>query len=558
MKPDPAGRSRILLINAPTSVNRPRTAFLPLPLLILGTCLKQLRREGLDVDWSLVDLDLLLKQGQFSDDESFYEKAAAHLLSQEPRACLFTTHGVNLVVVIKLAAVIKQLRPSCRVVLGGVSATLQARDLVTHFPQIDVIIKGEGETALAKLIPACLGDGDFSSVPSAVFRRDGETVENPRVSMDSEASIPSPDYSLVSIGDYVEHNASHPYIYPGFTLVEPGRGCPYACSYCAPSKFWMRRVRYRPVDDIIGEMQYLAGQGMGFTFLTQDNLEDKFLREFSEALVDREIGIPWGCYARLDQLKDDVGALISTAGCRLMFIGLETPNRETQKYIRKAINCPSALERLQKFNSLGIRFIASFIAGFLSESREDLNRTLRFAIECAAGKPFADLESEIRQGGREGLLEPGANFALVHPLAFMPGTDTYMESADQLRLTEHPLHHDSFGSTLFGMNDVIREHWRHMGNPFMTHLSEEKVRFYYPVLRLFNLLNARPRILVSLMKPSEGGCAYEPVDVIEGLVRRVGVDECLTDGIEAFEQRVQRLLEDQVEGGRITDERVAA
>ena len=239
---------------------------------------------------------------------------------------------------LKLSQRIKRERPSCVIVVGGVGPTLSAHEALGRCKNIDIIVKGEGETVLKHLLPAVFGHRNFSDVPSIVYREGGRVLENPRRYLDEGESIPSPDYSLVRMEDYLAHNKKNPYIHPGFVLIESGRGCPYHCSFCAPAKMWESTVRYRPIPEIIEEMKFLAAQGGDFSFFTQDNLEENFLKTFSETLIKENVNISWGCYSRLDRLSDNMADLLSKAGCRLIFTGFETPNRNAQKKIRKVVN----------------------------------------------------------------------------------------------------------------------------------------------------------------------------------------------------------------------------
>ena len=274
------------MINPPVSFYVNKTAFLPLPLLVLGTCLKKIREEGFDFSYEVVDLDLMLKQGLFSDNISFYQQSGDFILEKKPDILLFTVHGLNHIVVLKLSERIKSKLPACVIVVGGVGPTLMANEALKRCENIDIVVKGEGETVLQHLIPAALDHGNFSDVPSVVYRQNGQVLENTRRYLRKDEPIPSPDYSLVRIEDYIIHNKTKPYIHPGFVLIESGRGCRYRCLFCAPAKMWNSTVRYRPIPEIIAEMKFLAGKGGNFCFFTQDNLDESFLRTFSETLIE--------------------------------------------------------------------------------------------------------------------------------------------------------------------------------------------------------------------------------------------------------------------------------
>ncbi len=522
----------ILLVNPPVSIYLNKTAFIPLPLLVLGTCLKQIQGHGNEFSHEVLDLDLMLKQGILPDDERFYRKAGDLILEKNPDIILFTVHGLNHLVVLKLSKRIKKQRP-CLIVVGGVGPTLKAGEALARCPDIDVIVKGEGEPVIEHLIPKALGNGDFSNVPSVAFRKNGSVVENPRVYLDENEPIPSPDYSLVKIGEYIAHNTKNPYVHPGFVLIESGRGCPYRCSFCAPAKIWGGRVRYRPVPEIIEEMIYLAEKGGNFSFFTQDNLEKKFLFDLSNALLEEKKNISWGCYSRLDRLPDDMAPLLSQAGCRLIFTGFETPNRNAQKKIRKVVNSISTFEKLKIFNHNGIRFIGSFIAGFSGETEEELDNTMHFAIECAVGHDFEALNRMIDQTAQENLPWAPENICVIHPLFYMPGTDDFNEEQDTLHISRYSLHPDCYGSFLFS-HEEFKDDWSFLGsNPYINHLPEEQVRYYCSTLRLFNFLNSRPYFFALLMRVQN----KTPLTLLKEMVDSLGEEFVLSEKIEIFEKK---------------------
>ncbi len=522
---------KILLINPPVSIYINKTAFLPLPLLVLGTCLKKIREAGHEFSYEVVDLDLMLKQGVFADDDTFYRQAGDFLQEKQADILLFTVHGVNHLVVLKLSERIKRERPSSRIFVGGVAPTLMAHEAMKNCPNIDAIVKGEGESVLPHLIPAALADGDLSRVPSLVYRDEGRVVETMPLSTGDNGSIFAPNYSLVRVEDYILHNKTHPYIHPGFVLIESGRGCPYGCLFCAPAKIWHHKVRYRPVPEIIEEMRFLAAKGGSFSFFTQDNLEESFLRSLSEALIREKLNISWGCYSRLDRLSEEAADVIAAAGCRLIFTGFETPNRGSQKMIRKVMDSDTAFDKLRRFNACGVSFIGSFIAGFQGESEEDLEHTMRFAVQCATGLKDAQLQSLLETTPQDKLPQKGANICAIHPLCHMPGTDAFEQERSNLHVSRYSLHPDCYGSHIFSY-DEFKGDWTFLGtNPYLNHLPEEKVRYYCSILRLYNLLNSRPYYFALLMSVLNQG----PLSLVKEMVAEMGEEFVLTTKIDKFE-----------------------
>ena len=529
---------KLLLINPPVSIYINKTAFIPLPLLVLGTCLQKVQKKGVDFSYEVVDLDFMLKQGIFSDDNDFYRQSLDFILKKNPDILLFTVHGLNHIIVLKLSERIKQEHPSTIIVVGGVGPTLMAKEALARCANIDVIVKGEGEPVLEHLIPAALTSGDFSKVPSIVYRKDGQILENPRSYLSKNEPIPTPAYSLVHIEDYIHHNKTNPYIHPGFVPIESGRGCPNNCSFCAPAKMWERKVRYRPISEVIEEMKFLAEKGGNFSFFTQDNLEESFLRALSGALIQENLNISWGCYSRLDRLSANMAGLLSKAGCRLIFTGFETPNRNAQKTIRKVVDSLAVFEKMQNFNENGIFFIGSFIAGFNNENEEDLERTMKFAIECTTGLQIEQLHQVLANTPQDKLPQKGTNICVIHPLAYMPGTDAFEQERENLHISKYSLHPDCYGSFLFSYNEFKNDRSYLGGNPYLNHLPEEKVRYYCSILRLFNFLNSRPYYFALLMSI----LGQSPLSFVKKMVAYLDEEFVLTAEIDKFEAQSRDYL----------------
>lgn len=73
--------------------------------------------------------------------------------------------------------------PNLTIIYGGVFPTYHFRDILAHEPQIDVIVRGEGEATVSKLIAAIECGDDLASVEGIAFRRDGQIVETPPARM---------------------------------------------------------------------------------------------------------------------------------------------------------------------------------------------------------------------------------------------------------------------------------------------------------------------------------------------------------------------------------------
>src|SRR5262245_13892964 len=78
---------------------------------------------------------------------------------------------------LRIARLVKTLRPSARIVAGGYDPSL-APDAYETCDDIDFIVRGEGEQTLCMLLRALENDGRLDAIPGLSHRRDGRFVHN--------------------------------------------------------------------------------------------------------------------------------------------------------------------------------------------------------------------------------------------------------------------------------------------------------------------------------------------------------------------------------------------
>jgi ribosomal peptide maturation radical SAM protein 1 len=89
----------------------------------------------------------------------FLQESAENLISQDPRVVGFTCFFNQLLPALALSKSIKSLSPDTITVLGGAGIECEgAGPLLRLFDQVDVIVCGDGETAIVRLVEAVRGD----------------------------------------------------------------------------------------------------------------------------------------------------------------------------------------------------------------------------------------------------------------------------------------------------------------------------------------------------------------------------------------------------------------
>ncbi len=148
---------------------------------------------------------------------------------------------------IQLSHKLKQINPDCRIIAGGISASLFSSQLLRD-SRIDYIIRGDGEIPLKLLVDAILNDGALSEVPNVVSR----DFISPRTYALTAADMDASNYRDLSFFPALERRVLRyhgiyltPVTFPTFPYLVVLRGCPLDCPSCCGSRKMQRRLFHR-------------------------------------------------------------------------------------------------------------------------------------------------------------------------------------------------------------------------------------------------------------------------------------------------------------------------
>src|SRR5579864_6213711 len=119
-----------------------------------------------------------------------------------------------------------------------------------------------------------------------------------------------------------------------FMYIEAGRGCPYACTFCATAPFWSRRYRVRSIPHLLEEIAFLHhSYGYDSFCLVHDllTLDHDFLFDFCDALMAARLPVQWLANSRTDISLRGLLPKMRAAGCWKLFFGIESASPEVQK-----------------------------------------------------------------------------------------------------------------------------------------------------------------------------------------------------------------------------------
>jgi len=276
---------------------------------------------------------------------------------------------------LRIARELKRARPWVTIVLGGPQASVVDTLTLDAFPFVDVVVRGEAEETFPRVLDALEGKDQLKDVPGITFRDHGKVIRNPNAPVVADLdSLPLPAFHL----------------YPGmekgrYIPLEIGRGCPFSCTFCSTNDFFRRRFRLKSPSRCLEQMTFLS-QAYGITRF--DLIHDMFtvdrrrVVDFCEAFLRSGKGFTWNCSARTDCVDDDLVALMSKAGCRGIFFGIETGSPRMQKIIDKGLDLGEAASVVESTEKHGIRITTAVISGFPEEQRDDLKASINFLMDC--------------------------------------------------------------------------------------------------------------------------------------------------------------------------------
>jgi anaerobic magnesium-protoporphyrin IX monomethyl ester cyclase len=267
-----------------------------------------------------------------------------------------------------------------KVVVGGPHASFMAEEILGS-GAADFVVRGEGEHTMPELVKALSQGGNLEQITGLSYRLDNEVIHNAdRTYSDDLDNLPFPARNLLNMDKYRTSKLGTRSI----TSILTSRGCPYQCSFCASSKLAGTLWRARSVESIIEEIQFVKDTyGYRAFAFVDDNftLNPQRVIELCEEINKRGWDIHWWCFSRVDTIvrNPEMVSLMYEAGCRSTYIGIESKNQEILDSYNKKISADISREAISILKKNKIEMTASFIIGALSEDKEMVEDTLRFA-----------------------------------------------------------------------------------------------------------------------------------------------------------------------------------
>ena len=291
------------------------------------------------------------------------DRILADLYEKKPDILCFSCYIWNITCVREVLAEVKKVLPEVKIWLGGPEVSYNAVAFLKKYPQVDGIMKGEGEQTFLELLQALRENTSLTEILGITWRREDGKIENhpwrPAISLD-EVPFVYQDMELFS----------HRIIY-----YESSRGCLFSCSYCLSSID--KCLRFRSLEKVLPELQFFLDQKVPqVKFVDRTfNVNHEHTMAVWRYLTEHDNGITnFHFEISADLLREEEIDLIAKMrpGLIQLEIGVQSTNPNTIREIGRTMNFPK---------------VASAVA------RVKACQNTHQHLDLIAGLPFEDYES---------------------------------------------------------------------------------------------------------------------------------------------------------------------
>jgi anaerobic magnesium-protoporphyrin IX monomethyl ester cyclase len=307
------------------------------------------------------------------------EKLRAALDAFQPDAVGATSVTLNFYGAADIVRTAKQHNPDIITMMGGPHVSFDAENTLVAYPEIDLIVRGEGEQTIAELTPRLKDRKTWAGIKGITFRHNGRlVVTEQREFIDDLDTLPLPARHLLPLSRYQALG------YP--ISIITSRGCPYSCIFCQGRRMVGKKVRKRSAVLIVDEIEQILSYGINRINVADDLFaSDKAkVKEVCDEIQKRGLSFTWSAFARVNTVDRETLQIMKDTGCDSVSYGVESGNPEMLKRIRKMITLDQVRQAVRLCNDVGMIAHTSFVVGLPGESMETLEETKQFAASLGS------------------------------------------------------------------------------------------------------------------------------------------------------------------------------
>jgi radical SAM superfamily enzyme YgiQ (UPF0313 family) len=286
-----------------------------------------------------------------------------------PEVIGFNTLTANRTSTFKMINNISTSHPNILIVMGGIHATIMYQQILKKHPNV-IIIRGEGEITFNELI----NTDKLDTVDGIAYSKNKEIVKTAdRDLIEILDILPFPKHDI-----FFKNNRK-------FACILTSRGCPNTCSFCCLNPTAKRKVRYRTVQNVMSEIEYLVN--------TYPNIEQIWIHddsffldniraiEICDEIIKRKLKVSFVCSGRFKPITQELIRKLDDANFKMVLLGLESGNNDILKSCHKGITKDDVRKVTTMFKNAKMEICMFLITGLPGETEQTVNETYMFIQE---------------------------------------------------------------------------------------------------------------------------------------------------------------------------------
>ena len=292
----------------------------------------------------------------------------------QPKIVGLTSTTLTYKSALKVAAIAKKVNPDCVTVLGGCHATFYDDKALEECPQLDVIVRKEGEYTVLEIADRLKENKQISDVVGTTCRKDGKILRNPdRPYVENLDELPFPSHHLELIGRLQKNEAV---IFP----ITTSRGCVYWCDFCTAVRMFGRKLRLRSPKNVVDEIEFLYKTYGATMFSFYDDaftFSQSRTEEMCREIKSRNLKIKWNCQTRVDMVTKELLIEMKESGCTDVWFGIESGSQPLVNAMGKGISIEQTMRAFKWTREVGLMTVGFVVLGFPGETKETIWETVK-------------------------------------------------------------------------------------------------------------------------------------------------------------------------------------
>lgn len=337
--------------------------YVPLGILYISGFLEQRQITHTVIDTTFISFDQFCKR----------------LETEAPKLMGIYTNLMTKLNVIKTISFVKS-HPhlkTCKIILGGPEIRHNAENYLKQ--GADMLVVGEGEETFYELCEYYNTHGHLpETCEGTAYLKAGALIQNPERKLIRDINLlPMPARHAIDLRLYGDAwKKFHGYsMYSMSTM----RGCPYTCKWCSRAVYG-GTYRRRSPKLVVDEMEFLRNTYQPDQIWFVDDvftISHKWLKEFRDEVVQREVKIPYEIITRADRMNAEVIDLLKESGCFRIWIGAESGSQDIIDAMDRRVDVTVVRDMIIQSKKKGMEAGTFIMLGYPGETKKDIRLTIQ-------------------------------------------------------------------------------------------------------------------------------------------------------------------------------------